>query len=56
MVLQRLPSTLGVTMDMMVIHGQAVARGLSAAMLVIDMPFGSYEKEPEQAFRNAPSV
>ena len=53
MVLHGLPSTLGVTMDMMLLHGQAVARGLSRAMLVIDMPFGSYEEGPEQAFRNA---
>ena len=53
MVLHGLPSTLGVTMDMMVMHGQAVARGLSSAMMVIDMPFGSYEEGPQQAFRNA---
>jgi 3-methyl-2-oxobutanoate hydroxymethyltransferase len=37
----------------MILHGQAVARGLEKAMLVIDMPFGSYEESPEQAFRNA---
>ncbi|MEO9865704.1 MAG: 3-methyl-2-oxobutanoate hydroxymethyltransferase [Yoonia sp.] len=53
MVLHGLPSTLGVTMDMMVMHGQAVARGLASAMMVIDMPFGSYEESPQQAFRNA---
>ena len=53
MVLHGLPSTLGVTMEMMILHGQAVARGLSRAMLVIDMPFGSYEEGPQQAFRNA---
>lgn len=53
MVLHGLPSTLGVTMEMMILHGAAVARGLSRAMLVIDMPFGSYEEGPEQAFRNA---
>lgn len=53
MVLHGLPSTLGVTMEMMAMHGAAVARGLSAAMMVIDMPFGSYEESPEQAFRNA---
>ena len=43
MVLHGLESTLGVTMEMMILHGQAVARGLSGAMMVIDMPFGSYE-------------
>ncbi|KHQ52786.1 MULTISPECIES: 3-methyl-2-oxobutanoate hydroxymethyltransferase [Mameliella] len=53
MVLHGLPSTLGVTMEMMILHGQAVARGLSSAMMVIDMPFGSYEESPQQAFRNA---
>ncbi len=53
MVLHGLPSTIGVTMEMMILHGQAVARGLASAMLVIDMPFGSYEESPEQAFRNA---
>ena len=53
MVLHGLPSTLGVTMEMMIMHGQAVARGLNTAMMVIDMPFGSYEESPEQAFRKA---
>ncbi len=53
MVLHGLPSTLGVTMEMMVMHGRAVARGLSKAMMVVDMPFGSYEETPAQAFRNA---
>ncbi|TMV89096.1 3-methyl-2-oxobutanoate hydroxymethyltransferase [Thioclava sp. BHET1] len=53
MVLHGLPSTLGVTMEMMVMHGQAVARGLSQALMVIDMPFGSYEQSPQQAFANA---
>jgi 3-methyl-2-oxobutanoate hydroxymethyltransferase len=53
MVLHGLPSTLPVTMEMMVMHGQAVARGLTRAMLVIDLPFGSYEEGPDQAFRNA---
>jgi 3-methyl-2-oxobutanoate hydroxymethyltransferase len=53
MVLHGLPSTLEVTMEMMILHGKAVARGLSQAMMVIDMPFGSYEKSPEQAFESA---
>jgi len=53
MVLHGLDSTLGVTMEMMILHGQAVARGLSRAMMVIDMPFAAYEESPEQAFRNA---
>lgn len=53
MVLHGLPSTLRVTLEMMTLHGQAVARGLSRALMVIDMPFGSFEESPEQAFRNA---
>lgn len=53
MVLHGLPSTLGVTLEMMILHGQAVARGLTQAMMVIDMPFGSYEQGPDQAFANA---
>ena len=53
MVLHGLPSTLGVTMEMMVLHGKAARRGVETALLVIDMPCGSYEETPEQAFRNA---
>lgn len=53
MVLHGLPSTLSVTMDMMILHGQAVARGTRRALMVVDMPFASYEEGPEQAFRNA---
>lgn len=53
MVIHGLPSTLGVTMEMMILHGRAVVRGASKAMPVIDMPFGSYEESPQQAFRNA---
>ena len=53
MVLHGLESTLQVTMQMMQMHGQAVTRGLKRAMMVIDMPFGSYEQNREQAFANA---
>lgn len=53
MVLHGMPSTLGVTLDMMILHGRAVMRGLTRAMAVIDMPFGSYEEGPQQAYRNA---
>ena len=48
-----LPSTLGVTLDMMCAHGAAVVRGSYHAVVVIDMPFGSYEASPEQAFASA---
>ncbi len=56
MVVHGLPSTIGVTLDMMILHGQAVRRGLTRALMVVDMPFGSYEESPEQAFRNAARV
>lgn len=56
MVLHGLPSTLGVTLDMMIMHGQAVRRGIERALMVVDMPFGSYEEGPEQAFRNAARI
>jgi 3-methyl-2-oxobutanoate hydroxymethyltransferase len=53
MVVHGLPSTVGVTMDMMILHGQAVMRGSQSAMVVVDMPFGSYETNADQAFLNA---
>ncbi|MFO1210564.1 MAG: 3-methyl-2-oxobutanoate hydroxymethyltransferase [Amaricoccus sp.] len=56
MVVHGLPSTVGVTLDMMVLHGQAVRRGAARALVVVDLPFGSYEASPEQAFRNAARV
>ena len=48
-----LPSTVPVTLDMMAAHGAAVVRGSYHAVVVIDMPFGSYEASPEQAFASA---
>lgn len=53
MVLHGLPSTLGVTLEMMILHGKAVRRGLQSALMIVDMPFGSYEESPAKAFRNA---
>ncbi|MDR9485101.1 MULTISPECIES: 3-methyl-2-oxobutanoate hydroxymethyltransferase [Sediminimonas] len=53
MVIHGMDSTLGVTMDMMILHGQSVMRGAQRALVVVDMPFGSYEQSPEQAFNNA---
>ena len=53
MVVHGLPSTLGVTLEMMILHGQAVRRGCEKALLVIDLPFGAYEEGPAQAFRSA---
>jgi 3-methyl-2-oxobutanoate hydroxymethyltransferase len=40
-------------MEMMILHGRSVVRGCQKAMVVIDMPFGSYEEGPAQAYRNA---
>lgn len=51
-----LPSTLPVTLDMMCAHGAAVVRGSYHAVVVIDMPFGTYEASPEQAFASAARV
>lgn len=56
MVIHGLPSTIGVTMEMMILHGRAVMRGVAKSLAVIDMPFGSYEESPEQAFRNASRI
>ncbi len=56
MVVHGLPSTVGVTMEMMIMHGQAVMRGTQRAMVVVDMPFGSYEESKEQAFKNAARI
>ncbi|HEX8570735.1 MAG TPA: 3-methyl-2-oxobutanoate hydroxymethyltransferase [Caulobacteraceae bacterium] len=56
MVVHGLPTTVGVTLEMMILHGQAVMRGAKRAMVVIDMPFGSYEAGPEVAFANAVRV
>jgi 3-methyl-2-oxobutanoate hydroxymethyltransferase len=53
MVVHGLPNTVGVTLDMMILHGQAVMRGAEHAMVVVDMPFGSYEAGPETAYANA---
>ena len=56
MVVHGLPSTVGVTMEMMIMHGIAVMRGSKTAMVVVDLPFGSYEGAPEAAFQSASRV
>lgn len=55
-VIYGLPSTLPVTLDMMCAHGAAVVRGSYHALVVIDMPFGTYEASPEQAFASAARI
>lgn len=52
-VIYGLPSTVPVTLEMMANHGAAVVRGSYHAVVVIDMPFGSYESSPQQAFESA---
>ena len=52
-VIYGLPSTVPVTLEMMAAHGAAVVRGSYHAAVIIDMPFGSYEASPEQAFASA---
>jgi 3-methyl-2-oxobutanoate hydroxymethyltransferase len=56
MAVHGLPSTIGVTLEMMILHGQAVMRGAKRALVVIDMPFGSYEAGVETAYANAVRV
>ena len=55
-VIYGLPSTVPVTLDMMIAHGAAVVRGSYHAVVIVDMPFGSYEASPEQAFMSASRV
>ena len=56
MVVHGLPNTVGVTLEMMILHGQAVVRGAKRAMVVVDMPFGSYEGGKEVAYANCVRV
>jgi 3-methyl-2-oxobutanoate hydroxymethyltransferase len=56
MVMHGLESTVPVTLDMMILQGHAVMRGSKRAMVVVDMPFGSYEASKEQAFMSAARV
>jgi 3-methyl-2-oxobutanoate hydroxymethyltransferase len=56
MVMHGMETTLGVPLDLMLMHGRAVVRGTKRALVVVDMPFGSYEESPNMAFRNAATV
>ncbi len=51
-----LPSTVPVTLEMMIAHGGAAVRGARHALVAVDMPFGSYEASPEQAFASSGRV
>src|SRR5207237_10043899 len=56
MVMHGLENTLGVTLDMMITHGKAVMRGSKHALVVVDMPFGSYEESAQIALRTEARV
>ena len=56
MVMHGYETTLPVPLDLMIMHGGAVVRGSSRSLVVVDMPFGSYEESPSVAFRNAVRV
>lgn len=56
MVMHGMESTVGVPLDLMIMHGKAVVRGTQKALIVVDMPFGTYEESPNIAFRNAARI
>lgn len=56
MVLYGQDTTLGVTLEQMIGHAAAVRRGAPQACVIVDLPFGSYQESPEQAFRTAARV
>jgi 3-methyl-2-oxobutanoate hydroxymethyltransferase len=56
MVMHGYETTVPVPLDLMIMHAQAVVRGSTRALVVVDMPFGSYEESPAIAFRNAARV
>jgi len=56
MVIYGLPSTLAVTLDMMIAHGRAVVTSTAHAAVIVDMPFGSYQASPAQAFTAAARI
>ena len=56
MVMHGYETTVPVPLDLMIMHARAVVRGSTTALVVVDMPFGSYEESPAVAFRNAARV
>lgn len=56
MVMHGMETTVGVPLDLMIMHGKAVVRGTKRALIVVDMPFGTYEESPNVAFRNAAKI
>ncbi|MGE3332501.1 MAG: 3-methyl-2-oxobutanoate hydroxymethyltransferase [Rhodospirillaceae bacterium] len=56
MMVYGLDTTVGVTLDIMIAHGKAVVRGSSKACVIVDLPFGSYQASPVDAFKAAARV
>jgi 3-methyl-2-oxobutanoate hydroxymethyltransferase len=56
MVMHGYETTVPVPLELMIMHGRAVTRGARRALVVVDMPFGSYEESPSVAFRNCAHV
>ena len=56
MVIYGLETTVGVSLEMMIAHGQAVVRGSTKPCIVVDLPFGSYQESPQAAFRSSARV
>src|SRR5689334_18884740 len=56
MVMHGYETTVPVPLELMIMHGRAVVRGAKRALVVVDMPFGTYEESPSVAFRNAARV
>ncbi len=56
MVMHGYETTVPVPLELMIMHGRAVVRGARRALVVVDMPFGSYEESPNVAFRNAARI
>lgn len=56
MVVYGFDSTLGADLEMMIRHGQSVVRATRKACVVVDLPFGTYQRDPEQAFESSAEV
>jgi len=56
MVMHGMETPIGVSLDLMILHGKAVMRAAKRALVVVDLPFGTYEESPQIAFRNAARV
>ncbi|THD67707.1 3-methyl-2-oxobutanoate hydroxymethyltransferase [Robertkochia marina] len=46
-------TTLPITLDQMIYHASSVVRGIDRALVVVDLPFGSYQSDPKEALRSA---